>query len=162
MRGPTLEHFWITFDWDVFLSAIRKVKPAIGLLTLRFVTNSWTTSARMHEDRRLPCLFGCAGEADSQQHYIGCPELATCVGTFSCASGLQAISNVLVFRSVGEAIANLKIIAFITLAYHSLKRGYLGETLMVLEAGQREQIRAWTAQALRAAAEELNAEHSGG
>ena len=29
----------------------------------------------MHENPRLPCLFGCAGCKDDQTHYVQCPNL---------------------------------------------------------------------------------------
>ena len=35
--------------------------------------NAWATSARMHEDTCLPCLFGCQDARDRMDHYIHCP-----------------------------------------------------------------------------------------
>ena len=40
---------------------------------------SWTTSHRMHEDNKLPCIFGCSNSdccaADTIGHYMICPSL---------------------------------------------------------------------------------------
>ena len=40
--------------------------------------NAWTTSARMHESNKLPCIFGCDAE-DFLTHYLCCDPLWTAV-----------------------------------------------------------------------------------
>ena len=39
--------------------------------------NGWATSCRFHEDKILPCLFGCVGERDDLRHYLVCLHLFT-------------------------------------------------------------------------------------
>ena len=62
----------------------RRVKGILGKVSLRVSSavtkswaNAWTTSSRMHEEERLPCIFGCADCDDELAHYICCDPLWT-------------------------------------------------------------------------------------
>ena len=62
-----------------------------SMCVVKTLVNSWTTSARMHEDLVLPCIFGCGSSphpdalmvissgptkpADTLAHYMVCPIL---------------------------------------------------------------------------------------
>ena len=42
---------------------------------LKTLANGWCTSGRMHEDIRLPCIFGCQSAPDDFAHYLVCDTL---------------------------------------------------------------------------------------
>ena len=42
---------------------------------MKTIFNGWATSHRLHEDERLPCLFGCPAQDDSTSHYMQCGQL---------------------------------------------------------------------------------------
>ena len=48
--------------------------PSWANQVMRTWTNGWLTSARMPGDTQ-PCRYGCVGQKDDLQHYIGCPGL---------------------------------------------------------------------------------------
>ena len=39
---------------------------------IKTIANGWCTSGRMHEDVRLPCIFGCESATDEFAHYLTC------------------------------------------------------------------------------------------
>ena len=39
---------------------------------VKTLANGWCTSGRVHEDIRLPCIFGCQSAPDDFSHYLVC------------------------------------------------------------------------------------------
>ena len=75
---------------------------------IKTLTNSWCTSSRFHEEKRLECIFGCEDRDDSLEHYLDCgvlwPIITSCarlgkewleVGT-AMKLGLQNPTKILV------------------------------------------------------------------
>ena len=62
-------------DLDECIKIVSSFKTADSIKIIKTWANGWTTSYRMHENPRLPCLFGCAGCKDDQTHYVQCPNL---------------------------------------------------------------------------------------
>ena len=46
---------------------------------LKTWTNSWATSLRFHDDKRLPCLLGCDCARDKVEHYVVCGRIHSAV-----------------------------------------------------------------------------------
>ena len=42
---------------------------------LKAIGGAWTTTTRMHESVKWPCIFGCTDCLDNIQHYLCCPIL---------------------------------------------------------------------------------------
>ena len=97
-------------DWEHMRTALNKSNSRIMHSAMKSWLGGWCTSHRLHEDSRLPCLFGCpAGEAeDSWLHYGQCrklwlityrelgapmpPDLPTRFGLVLCPGAFNAIA----------------------------------------------------------------------
>ena len=51
---------------------MRDLSPAWAKSVIKTWANAWTTSSRMHEHVRLPCVFGCQRASDDLSHYLVC------------------------------------------------------------------------------------------
>ena len=61
-------------ELDTALSImLRSLRKHEAMRIIKTWCNAWATSARMHEDTCLPCLFGCQDASDRMDHYIHCP-----------------------------------------------------------------------------------------
>ena len=90
-----------------------------AIQVLRTWSNSWSTSYRYHESRKLPCLLGCAGMPDSISHYACCPLIHEYV---SAVFGQSLFPDCL--NSFGTTAHNpdaLRQVACIYYAYHVVK-----------------------------------------
>jgi len=56
-------------------SKLRLVKTHVSMCLFKTWVGGWTTSIRMHEEKRLNCIFGCTDEPDSLDHYLRCAPL---------------------------------------------------------------------------------------
>ena len=56
-------------------SVSRECKVADAIKVIKTLVNGWATSHRYHEEKLLPCVFGCSGCVDSLKHYMKCPAL---------------------------------------------------------------------------------------
>jgi hypothetical protein len=91
--------FLLDFQNSIFLEdcfvCLKKLRVSDSVKVLKGWCNGWATSCRFHEDKILPCLFGCTGERDILSHYLVCPHL------FSLWSFL---TNVLTQASTGTEV----------------------------------------------------------
>ena len=63
-------------DWFVPLQkSLRCVKQHTAMCVFKTYIGGWTTSHRMSESDKLPCIFGCRHEQDKQNHYLLCAPL---------------------------------------------------------------------------------------
>jgi endonuclease/exonuclease/phosphatase family metal-dependent hydrolase len=100
------------------LDALRGLRPFQVMQVIKTWSNSWATTHRFHEARRLPCLFGCADASDDLAHYAFCEVLRSIMIQFaqpSDSSGTDCLG--LTYPSV----SNLKCIACMFYAYHAVK-----------------------------------------
>ena len=78
---------------------LRRLSPQDALNAIRFLTNGWTTAARMHS-APIPCLFCNEHDGDDMQHYLKCSalrhELANVFGVvhLSAESSMRLLSSV--------------------------------------------------------------------
>jgi hypothetical protein len=94
-----------------------------AVTVIRTWANSWTTSARYHDDKLEHCCFGCVQEADSLEHYLACWPLWR---TTSTATSIPYASDVLgrlcIATPCRENLFNLVVASG---TYHTLKMQYL-------------------------------------
>ena len=57
------------------LEVLRNVRPHTASCVFKSLIGGWTTSARMHEQIRLTCIFGCREQPDEINHYFVCSPL---------------------------------------------------------------------------------------
>eukprot|EP00972_Heterocapsa_arctica_P047620 7023676-Heterocapsa_arctica.AAC.1 len=72
---PEHAAFFQGIEWQTVFRTLRTLPHHPAMCVVKTYLNSWTTTARFHEERRLPCVFGCAEGADSLPHYVACPKL---------------------------------------------------------------------------------------
>jgi hypothetical protein len=99
----------------------KKVSHGIAIAWLKTITNAWCTTYRMHEEKKLKCIFGCQ-EPDRIDHYLCCPNLWSLIdGAFG--GNLPAC----VFARLNYSVPserNLCLIAAAFEMYHALKIGH--------------------------------------
>lgn len=75
-RAATLvPGFDLVVDWKLQFGRVKKLGGHSAMMVIKTWANAWTTSDRMHEAERLPCVFGCSSLPDSLRHYLDCPRL---------------------------------------------------------------------------------------
>ena len=52
-----------------------KCKLHVRMCLFKTIIGGWTTSWRMHEPVKLPCISGCRGEQEDIKHYVNCSPL---------------------------------------------------------------------------------------
>ncbi len=63
-------------DWvSALLEVLRNVRPHTASCVFKSRKGGWTTSARMHEHTKLPCIFGCREQPDEINHHFLCSPL---------------------------------------------------------------------------------------
>ena len=86
---------------------------------MRTWSNSWSTSYRYHESRRLPCLLGCRGKPDCLSHYACCPLIHEHVSaTFGQYLHPECLKR---FGTTAQTSDALRQVACIYYAYHVVK-----------------------------------------
>jgi hypothetical protein len=112
-----------TFCADGWLDAVTpllsQLKCYESVQVLRTWSNSWSTSYRYHESRRLPCLLGCCGMPDCISHYSSCPLIHEYVSAaFGPSLSPECLKN---FGTSARNLDALRQVACIYYAYHVVK-----------------------------------------
>ena len=101
------------------LRAFPFTKQQAQLALLKSYVGGWTTTCRMHEQKRLTCLFGCKDAEDELLHYIYCAPLWLIASeAFGCSSSLS-VDERLCFADVTPQTVHIHAVAF--QVYHFLK-----------------------------------------
>jgi len=104
---------------DAVTPTLRKLKCYEAIQVLRTWSNSWSTSYRYHEARKLPCLLGCPGMPDSITHYSSCPLIHEYVSaTFGQSLSPDCLNC---FGTASRTPDALRQVACIYYAYHVVK-----------------------------------------
>ena len=106
-----ISHLGVISPHDVKDSLVcaSRANNSAAIAWLKTVTNAWCTSYRMHETRKLCCIFGCRTCPDRIDHYILCPILQSLLDEAFGGSLTPCIFSGLNFASPSER--NLYIIA---------------------------------------------------
>ncbi len=63
-------------NWVAELARVlSSVKQHAASCVFKCIIGGWTTSHRMHEPEKLPCIFGCGDGLDEINHYFLCSPL---------------------------------------------------------------------------------------
>jgi len=104
---------------DAVTPTLEKLKCYEAIQVLRTWSNSWSTSYRYHESRKLPCLLGCPGMPDSITHYSACPLIREYVSATFGQSLFPDCLNCL--GTTSREPDALRQVACIYYAYHVVK-----------------------------------------
>ena len=108
-------------DWFPKLEELFKsVNSFLRMCWLKAIAGAWTTTRRMPESIKWPCIFGCTDCSDEIRHYIQCPILWQLAREALSLSEQQfSIEHRLCF--VDCSLDKLRLLAYSHLLYHSLK-----------------------------------------
>jgi len=98
------------------LSALSGLRPFQAMQVIKTWSNSWATTYRFHDARRLSCLFGCADASDDLAHYAFCEVLEGIMSQFVCEGGTDCLGL------THPSASNLQCIACMFYAYHAVKQ----------------------------------------
>ena len=108
------------------MKVLGKCPQAVKTSYLKTIINSWSTSIRMGEAIKLPCLLVCQGELcdDNLKHYLECDPLWTLA---TCACGLP--SSFLLLPPLervcllNKSVCGLELLSVVFRGYHAIKLG---------------------------------------
>ena len=108
-------------DWFPKIQEIFKgVSSFLRMCWLKAIGGAWTTTWRMHEPIKWPCICGCTDFLDEIQHYMLCPILWQLGGeALSVSEQYFCLGHCLCFRDC--SIDKLRLLAYVHLFYHALK-----------------------------------------
>ena len=87
---------------------------------LKAIGGAWTTTTRMHESVKWPCVFGCANCQDEIRHYLQCLVLWQLAREALCINEEHfSIGHRLCF--IDCSVDKLRLLAYSRTLYHALK-----------------------------------------
>ena len=101
------------------LHSLSRLRPFQVVQVIKTCSNSWATTYRVHEARRLPCFFGCADGSDDLAHYAFCEQLKGIMS--QCGDEPADWSELDLLGLANPSTGNLKSIACMFYAYHAVK-----------------------------------------
>ena len=133
---------WVYTDEldSMLIGLLKKVGIRSATAVIKSWSNTWASSSRLHEDRRLSCVFGCGAE-DTLDHYLCCDPLWTAVISNSFLR-LELLWSRPMKRLglIDPSIESLQMLAIAFSCYHSIKFTHLDEVLQMLESGNPYQV----------------------
>ena len=108
-------------DWfPKFKELFKGVSSFLRMCWLKAIGGAWTTTWRMHEPIKWPCIFGCTDCLDEIQHYLFCPILWQ-LGreALSISEHHFCLGHRLCF--IDCSLDKLRLLAYVHLLYHALK-----------------------------------------
>jgi len=109
------------FDWFPKLEELFKsVNSFLRMCWLKAIGGAWTTTARMPEPVKWPCVFGCLDCRDEIRHYMQCPVLWQLAREALSISEQQfTLGHRLCF--IDCSVDKLRLLAYTHLLYHTIK-----------------------------------------
>ena len=83
--------------------------------------NGWATSRRYHDNKLLPCLFGCSHRSDELEHYVLCPHLHA---LWSFLDGSRDINPLVRWGLITPQASKLKYVCCAFSGYHAVRREF--------------------------------------
>ena len=121
--GPEISsNISMSINWfQDLLECFEHVNSFVRVCWLKTIVGGWTTTSRMHESVRWPCIFGCIDCRDELLHYLICPFLWQFPREhLKCEEPSISIGSRLCF--VAPTIEKLRTLAFVHALYHHLKK----------------------------------------
>ncbi len=107
-------------DWVIKLThVLEQCKTQVAICVFKTLIGGWTTSHCMHEQTKLPCIFGCFGETDSLNHYFLCFPLWHVCSSMLGVEAPWSLSDRLGITSPSPE--RLRLLALVFLVYHNAK-----------------------------------------
>ena len=125
--------------------------------------NGWATSHRYHENKLLPCLFGCSGRIDSLSHYLQCPALLALWRFLAC--GVASEDPLIRWGLMHPCKDTYLYISCIFSGYHAVRRDlcefgiFFEYKQLVLHSAQLRRARSVFAETFKVEARELALAH---
>jgi hypothetical protein len=99
--------------------SLARVKQHVAMCVFKTFIGGWTTSVRMGEVTKLPCIFGCRLELDCQNHYIACSSLWQIA---AAAMGLEAPLSLSARLCLSNpSPQSMQMLALVFMVYHYTK-----------------------------------------
>ena len=123
-------------EWTPAAALLRAAPPHAAVVALRTWTNSWSTTARYHDDKMQHCCLGCSPGLDSLDHYLVCEPLWRITSTATSTSCPDdVLARLCITAPSRDNLLNL-VVACGT--YHTLKMQYLQEVRHARAANEWE------------------------
>jgi len=108
-------------DWFPKIEELFKtVNSFLRMCWLKAIAGAWTTTCRMPEPIKWPCVFGCVDSRDEIRHYIQCPVLWQLAReALSISEHHFSIGHRLCFYDC--SVDKLRLLAYSHLLYHAIK-----------------------------------------
>ena len=100
---------------------LRENRVSDVIKVLKCWCNGWATSRRYHEDKLLPCLFGCISCQDTLEHYLQCPHL---YALWSFLAGSTSPDPLKRWGLIQPEICQFKCICCVFSGYHAVRREF--------------------------------------
>jgi len=107
-----LERCWAT---------LRENSVSVVIRVLKCWCNGWASSRRYHEDKLLPCLFGCNQCNDELEHYFQCPHL---FALWSFHTGGTSADPLVRWGLSHPDALQLKYVSCVFSGYHAVRRHF--------------------------------------
>jgi len=116
-------------DWyNNLLEVFQDCKVLLRMSWLKAITGGWTTTIRMHELYKWPCIFGCNDSRDEFNHYLLCPVLWQLVREqIGTEEALTREERLCLQRPSRQKLRHLALCHF---TYHSCKNDSVISSLM--------------------------------
>ena len=118
--------FTLDFQSSILLErcfgALKELRGSDVIKVLRYRCNGWATSQRYHEDKLLPCVFGCEGAPASLPHYLCCIRFWSGIGlALNKGETLIHVDPLIKCCLDQPTVAWAKLIAVASRCYHAIK-----------------------------------------
>ena len=152
IKGPSLprrlggqpQHQWtITLSksrCDELCQGLKSLGPRVAMAVVKSWANAWTTSSRMHDELRLPCIFGCEGCMDSLDHYLYCDPLWSAVISCSFRRTELLLADPITRLGLGGSKEWWQMLSVAFSCYHALKLGHREDIVASLVSGHLCQV----------------------
>ena len=108
-------------DWFPKLEELfESINSFLRMCWLKAIGAAWTTTSRMHELNKWPCVFGCIDCSDEVRHYTQCPVLWQLAReALSISEQYFTLGHRLCF--IDCSVDKLRMLAYGHLLYHAIK-----------------------------------------
>ena len=100
-------------------STLKESSVSVVLRVVKSWCNGWATSYRYHDDKLLPCLFGCRCQGDDMKHYHQCPHLFAIVKFMHPDTSADPLVR---WGLVSPSSKHHKLVACTFTGYHAVRR----------------------------------------
>ena len=104
------------------LECLSKCSKFVAMTWVKTISNAWTTTYRMHEQKLWTCVFGCGGCPDTTSHYLSCPLLLSLVHEICSTAFGPSVAHRL--GLIEPDLCHIHLLSICFSLYHTLKGQY--------------------------------------